>query len=300
MSTLTDTEDVRSVKTLPKAIEGEKMGDIKVSIFASATRPHLWKEFLDSLLPNKIEYEVVFGGDCTFEETEPFTKKYKNFRYIHTGKIKPAQVYEATRRECVGELINWSADDCEYEDGLLDDVYDFWRKNGDWKTIVSVRTDENDTHNDLNEHRFFGWNVNTPLMAPLGFISRQWLEDLGGLDRRYICGQYENDIVMRSNHYGGNVVKFEDKCVRIEHIKKHGNTTAFWSEYDHDREVLENSWVIGGYKPKPGIALDINKKTAFFPIVADREVSLTQLDKFEPYDGAYLLTRSQSFSGKWK
>ena len=133
-------------------------------------------------------------------------------------------------------------------------------------------------------------------MAPLGFIGKDWLDRLGGLDRRYISGQYENDIVMRSNFGGGQVVKYEDAVVSINHKKKHGNTTKFWDDYDHDRKVLESSWVVGGYAPRPGIALDLTDKVAFYPI-PNKEVSLTQLDKFEPYEDTDLLVKSQSFKG---
>jgi len=276
---------------------------VKVSLFASAVRPKLWESMFKSLEKNEVEFEVVFAGPLTLDEIEEsYTGEMLPywFKYITTGNIKPSQCYEVARRACRGGLVNWTADDCEYEPGLLDDIHEFWNSLNDWKIIVSVATNENNSFNNLNDHRFFGWNVNTPQMAPLGFMSRTWLEELGGLDRRYVCGQYENDIVMRSNQFGGKVIKYFDKCVNIEHLKKHGPKSDFWSGWGHDREVLENSWVVGGSKPYPDIALDIKKKEAFYPIVADREVMREQIDKFEPFEDEDILTKSQSFKGEWE
>src|SRR3990167_3321424 len=92
------------------------MEDIKVSLFASAVRPRIWKECLDSFLSNKIKFEVIFGGPCEEEIVKPFLQKYSFFRYIKTANIKPAQCYEVARRACNGEAISWIADDVEFSE----------------------------------------------------------------------------------------------------------------------------------------------------------------------------------------
>lgn len=273
--------------------------DVQVSLFASSVRPQLYDEFFKSLESNDVKVEVMFAGPCAAQNIPDYSRGNVRFKYIQTGEIKPAQCYEVARRACTGDLVNWTADDCVYSDHLLDKVYDFFRKQLEWRTVVSVKTNENDSHNDLNDHRFYGFNVNTPLMAPLGFMSRELLEGLGGLDRRYICGQYENDIVMRVYEAGGRVLKFEDGCVDIAHLEKHGKETRFWNWYNHDRIILENSWVIGGFCPPPNVCVDTVTRQPFTP-PCNREVSMKRLDEFEGYVDEDILVKSQSFRGEWE
>jgi len=271
----------------------------KISLFASSIRPNLYPELFESLKDNDVEIEVVFAGPCAAHNIPNYSTDKLRFEYIQTGDIKPAQCYEVARRSCNGELVAWMADDCIYSPHLLDKVYNFWMKIGNPLGVISVKTNENDSHNDLNDHRFYGFNVNTPLMAPLGFMSGVILDQLGGIDRRYICGQYENDIVMRVYESGGQVYKFEDGCVDIAHLEKHGDKTKFWNWYTHDRNILENSWVVGGFYPPPNVCIDIVKHQHFTPIV-NREVVKKRLDKFEGYEDKDILVASQSFKGEWE
>lgn len=279
-----------------------------ISLFASSVRHHLWDEFMISLQSNQQSfYEVVFAGNLDKFQVRPYLKKYPNLKYIHTGDIKPAQCYEIARRNCSGELVMWVADDCEFSDGLIYNLIGKWMEIDNDKAIISVKTNEDGKNNDLNDHRFFGGNVNTPLMAPLGVMNRQYLDILGGLDRRYLCGQYENDIVMRVLEDGGEVIKYEEGCVFINHLEKHGKGTNFWTGYEIDRTVLENSWVIGGYKhpDKPfnvfnPFFVEGEKKVVRYYPVTNREVSKKRLDLFCAYEDKDLLTVNQIPGGKWK
>ena len=142
-------------------------------------------------------------------------------------------------------------------------------------------------------------------MAPLGFMSRRFLDRLGGVDQRYVAGQYENDFVMRAVADGGRVYKYEEVCVNIDHIIKHGNTTKFWSGYEEDRKVLEGSWVIGGWKPMPtpflGLLPTQQTQNAFwyYPII-NNEVTLVRQDLFVPFEDTDILTKSQGNKGVWE
>lgn len=258
-------------------------GDIKVSLFASSTRCHLWPEFFNSIKSNTIPFEVVFAGDATEEEVANYYPKLPpngRFQYLRTGRIKPAQCYEVARRACSGELINWTADDCEYSPGALDKIYDFFQSINDPKALISVRTNENDTNNDPAHQWFKG--SGTPIMAPLGVMRRNFLEELGGLDRRYVCGQYENDIAMRVMTASEKpVVLYYDVCIRIDHLRKHGPSTKFWSGYKKDREVLEGSWM---------------KNDVIMPRPPFRRFD----GGFEPFEDKDILTVSQSNKGIWE
>lgn len=278
---------------------------MKLSLFASAVRPHLWNKFIQSLKGSRYDYEIVFAGFIDPELYEPFVNDNREFHYIQTEDIKPSQCYEVARRACWGELVLWVADDCEFSESFVDKVVDYWHSLSNYKAVVSCKTNENGNNETMLNHRFFGRNQNTPLMAPIGLMSREYLQVLGGLDRRYICGQYENDIVMRVLADGGKVHLFEDAYVLIDHKNKHGSETNFWSGYNEDREQLENSWVKGGYIPSPEKLLILPLKPSdpapyfYFPL-NNTEVTFERNDVHEPFEDKNLLTRSQSRRGQWR
>lgn len=267
---------------------------VNISLFASAVRPKIWKSFFDSLNHETISYEVIFGGHCKPEEVKQFLDEYQFFKYIHTGPIKPSQAYEVSRRHCTGEVVVWTADDAECVGGILSKAYEYWKSKGNEKLILSLQTKESGYNLpvgqlfDMDIHRFFGGRGSTPLMAPLGMMSRSYLEELGGIDRRYVCGQYENDVVMRAYADGATVEIFGDKdaYIDIDHLGKSiqigesNNETDFLHRpfatgYHQDRKVLESSWT------------------------KDGRVTLERQDKYEPFEDKDLLTVSQSNRGKW-
>jgi hypothetical protein len=149
--------------------------------------------------------------------------------------------------------------------------------------VLSIQTRENydsvGKFCDMGMHRFFYGDLNTPIMAPIGLMSREFLNELGGIDKRYVCGQYENDIVMRVYEKGGSVQAFGDHThfIDIDHMGKalllHENfkERSFAQGYDSDRKVLEGSWVV-----EPGV------------------ISKTRLDALEPFQDDQILAKSQS------
>lgn len=262
-----------------------------VTLFASAVRPLLWNSFLDSLKGTSCTYEVVFAGHCKREEVNPFLDKYSFFKYIHTGHIKPSQAYEVARRNSIGETILWTADDAESPNNVIGKAYDYWKSQNNEKLILSIQTKESGYGLpegklfNMNNHRFFGGQMNTPLMAPLALMSRNFLNNLGGIDRRYVCGQYENDLVMRAYTEGSKVEIFgsEDCFIDIDHLGKSimiGESTThrsflrrpFAKGYEIDRSVLEKSWC------KNGVVLPNQRR----------------YDNFEPFENINILTESQS------
>lgn len=273
---------------------------VKVSLFASAVRVPFYPLFLKSLEGTTEEIEVVFAGHNTKEEIKDlFPNKNVfhlgigtngnsgvmsvvsgfNFKYIHTSRIKPAQCYEIARRYCKGETIAWTADDAEHTPDLYGKAYRFWKSLNDAKKILSIQTEENMQYCDMRVHSFFGCQFHTPLMAPLALMSREYCDRLGGLDRRYICGQYENDIVMNAVADGGLVEIFGDKENKIilDHYRRHGIVRPFATGYEHDRSILEGSWTDGKGKVNP---------------------KLVRNDLHEPYEDKDLLIKSQSFNNK--
>ena len=264
---------------------------MSVSIFASAVRPKIWKSCLDSFQGTSCDFEVVFSGHNTEEEVAPFLKEYPFFKYIHTSRIKPAQNYQVSLNHCTKETVVWFCDDAECNDDVIGKAYRYWKSQENEKLILSIQTRENGYPDgkmflfDMRMHTFFGNRRSTPLMAPLGMMSRAYLEKLGGYDRRYISGQTENDVVMRAYADGGKVEIFGDKDTYIE--IDHWNKSKICNEgeflkrpfatgYVHDRKILENSWV------------------------KDGKVTLERNDAFEPFEDKDLLIKSQSYPGQWE
>jgi len=272
---------------------------MKISLIASSNRCWLYDEFFASLVGNS-GYEVVFAGNLTTFQVRPYLDKYPMLKYVHTDNcICPAQCYQAAYKNATGELIMWVADDCEFSPNLIDNLYDFHHNQPIEVQMISVKTKEDGKDTDLNTHTLLGSNVNTPLMAPIAVISRMKLDAMGGLDRRYVCGQYENDVAMRIYASGGKIVKYEEGYVAIEHLKKHGIGSPFWKGYVHDRTILESTWVEGGYLPHPTAEwkVEITRKGArppeqYIP-VDNRKVLFEPQLPFEPYSDENLTTVSQ-------
>ncbi len=276
------------------------METINVSIFASAVRTKMWEQCLSSFLSTSVSFEVVFAGFCSPEEVKPFLDKYPFFKYIHTKNTKPSQAYEVSRRACVGETVVWFCDDGEVPNDVIGKAYAYWKEKNNDKLILSIQTKESGYGVpqgqlfDMNVHRFFGGNRRTPLMAPFCMMSRKFLDDIGGIDRRYLCGQYENDVVMRAINEGATVEIFGDKktYIEVDHLGKSiaiGESTCqqdfiarpFATGYEHDRKILEASWTINGQ-------------------LTIKDGKYVRNDAFEPFEDIDILTKSQSYKGKWE
>lgn len=264
------------------------MSEIKVSIIASSVRHWIWCEFMESLKENNIVPQVSFAGNLDHYQTRYYVNKYPNLQYVHTP-TKPAQCYQiAFLYADFDSLILWAADDCEFEPGLIDKVVKFYQDLNNPKAIVSIRTNENNKDYGANIHRLLEFNVNTPLMAPLALVSQRYIAEMGGFDRRFVSGQWENDFCMRAYANGGTVVAYDPgPTITIDHNKKHGNSTKFWSGYRGDRKILEDIWVKGGYKnPSPYVKVTFADGTEIpvFKILDNREVLKNPQLPFEPYD----------------
>lgn len=216
------------------------MNKIDISICASAIRTKWWQEFYNSLKGNSVKYEVIFVGNKKPEFELPY-----NFKWIYSKEC-PAKCYQIAFDNAQGELINWTADDVTYSQNALDIAYDFFHifDNGG-KIIVAFNCIENGSPTSKG-HRID--KENSPLMAPIGLINREWLNKLGGYDERFYCGQSENDLTMRMYEIDGGVEICREATVYIEHNQKHEGKSIFRTEdgFDYhkkDRRFLESCWI---------------------------------------------------------
>lgn len=274
---------------------------MKISFFASAVKYERWEKLLNSLKSNKIEYEVVFAGYLESDDIVRILKKYPELRYITTQNIKISQCYEVARRVCHGELVCWIDDDHVFSEGFADKVYEYWLTLNNPKVIIATQYVEKNTPENIEQYRFFPRNVNTPQMANCGIMSRTYLEELGGLDSRYIIARWNCDICMRALADGGKVEVFKDVCVTLDSNNKNGLANNYWSGWNEDSEQLENSWVIGGYKryADPFMLREKDGNIIWYIPLENREVTLNRNDKFVPFKKDGLTLNSQYPYGFW-
>mgnify|MGYP001572808279 CR=1 FL=1 len=242
-----------------------------ISICASAIRPKNWEKVLQSLKSNTMKYEVIFVGDI---KPEFDLSKYPEFTYIYSS-TKPAQCYQIAFNQAQGELIGWTADDCVYPPNAIDNMYNFYNSFNNNKIVAAFRTVEDGR--DITEvHRFRGRDNNSPRMAPFGVVNRELFNQLGGYDRRFVCGQSENDVVMRFLEIGGSV-EISNIPIYVEHQKNHDSSgTVFRSGWFHkDREILEDAWIQDG------------------KILTRRKYPV------ESFNNEEILTKTQSNKGSW-
>lgn len=281
------------------------MSSPKISIVASSVRHWLWMEFMRSLQSNKVTFEVVFAGDLDPFQTRFYQKEFPELKYVHCARIKPAQCYQVAMMEARGKLILWACDDAEFEPNLLDKAYENWTSFNDEKTILSLQTNEDGKRAGAEIHTLLGWNVNTPLMAPIALLSREWVLELGGFHNEYISGQWENEFVMRAYANGSKVHVFKEAEVEIAHRTKHKtDNNPFWSAYVHDRTILENTFVVGGYKPETPIIKMPGEyardgKEFLFKVLDNRKVVLERQTPFLPYVEENIKTINQGPAGIW-
>lgn len=217
------------------------MSNTKISVCFPTIRPHLWKKLYDSLLQNTVGWEIVCGGPGDWEGQVPGP----NFKFIKTN-VKPSQVYELCFRACQGELLHWSTDDCFYNPQSLDNIWKMYTEENNDKIVIAVRPVEDGR--EITWHTFKGGD--TPPMAPFGVVNTKKFHELGGYDKQFICGQAENDVVMKFLEIGGYVKTCQGAIVRVEHMNGHSGQSVFRGGvsgkhgfYGDDRKVLEPLWI---------------------------------------------------------
>ena len=250
---------------------------VNISLFMSAARPKCWKRMYQSLVGNKCSWEIVAVGP-----NPPLEEMPVNFRYFKCD-FKPNQCYAAASYLCKGELIGYCADDVKYDQDSIDNIWEAYQLS-DKKTILAQSTIENGK-DVTNEHFFFRHNTKTPRMAPMAFMNREWFWELGGIDRNFICGQYEQDLLMRAYQSGGKIRNVRNSWAYLNHEEVHGGIinkikykfgkNSFRSGYWDDRRYLEECWV------------------------KDGKVSDKRLLPLHPFNYSNILTVAQGPTGRW-
>lgn len=262
-----------------------------ISLFMSAARPKWWQRMCESLERTKSDWEIVAVGP-----NPPIVKMPKNFRYYKCD-FKPCQCYAAASFLCMGEVIGWTTDDALYESDALDVIMSRYHQiPNNKKAIFTQKTIENGK--DVSEeHRFFRHCKDTPIMAPMAFMSRQLFWETDGYERHYVCGQAENSIIMDAYSLGGYIENVPESRVYINHEEVHGGIinkikyrlgkNSFRTGYFTDRRYLEECWMKDGFGT-------YNEKT-----LTHGEVSPKRILPHHPFNYGNILVVAQGPNGRW-
>jgi len=239
----------------------------KITLFASAARPHYWIEYYESIGTNTIPFEIVFVGP-----SPPNFKLPDNFKFIQSY-TKPTQCFEIARRHAVTDLVMNVSDDCVFNiDHPLDVLYDTYMSLNNDKAIVSCRYMMNG--DDMRAvHLFFVKDPASPVMPMHSLMSQQLYRNVGGIDKNFIAVMWDLDVAMRVYAFGGTVVISD---VFSDEVKARNSGHNLCGEYWFpDRSLLERLWSVGG-------------KTHF-----NRSMP------FEPFSDYRIIEKTQGPKGKW-
>ena len=220
---------------------------IDISVIAVAHRIQHWLECYESYI-TKLNFEVIFVTDRAPNFTLP-----DNFRYIMTN-VKPAQCGQIAFDEAKGEVVLLTSDDIIFNSYAFDRAYEIYKKH-DYKTMVGFRVWEGwgslgettDFHYLFHRTKYGEEHPelikNSPKMLAMGLMSKQLLNEIGRIDNRFVCGQWENDLVMRAYAIGGKIVMSEWSKSYNDTNKHHGEGNYRGEIHKYETELLAKLWV---------------------------------------------------------
>ncbi len=240
--------------------------EIVISICAAAHRIENWLELYKSLTPTNIPFEIVFVTD-----RKPNFDLPEEFKIIYST-VKPAQCYEIAFRQAKGTLIMWTSDHALFNPKALDYIYELYRTHNNYKNLIALRNYEGNTNQKLVDTTDKHFMFNQRLM-PFGCISKRLMRELGGYDNRFICGQSENDLVMRAYLLDAHMLVC-DKAIVTSLYERHNGVFNFRGPmYTFEKNLMNKLW----HKAAPN--------------------HIHRVIPFEPYTNKDILTISQSNKG---
>jgi hypothetical protein len=240
-----------------------KQENIVVSIYGYSTKPQYWINFYDNIRgSNSTPFEIVFCGDAEFNFTLP-----DNFMYIYS-KVKPVQCVEIARRACWGNLVFLVNDGCVFNKHCIDSMVSTYLENSSNKyNMVSTQYFQSFLTNDINERLLRLKDMSYYYINLL--VKAETIEDMGGLDTRFISSVYDHDLAMRMSLMGGSL---------------------YYSPYSHIIQEYDREESLNKYKEY----WEVDTSTIFS--LWDQKTRIVPLETFKNKE---ILEKSQGSSGRW-
>ena len=220
------------------------MSKIDISFCAPSIRPHLWKTFCDSLANTKASWEAIFVGPLP-----------PNFKWIKSH-VKPSQCTHIAFMEAQGEFISLTADDAQYfspdktssTDNMLGYIRNYpWADDFSYHYAFGFRMFEDNfaVETSLTHKLNFVNDTTSPLLYPFFVVRKETYLKLHGYDTRFVCGQAENDFLLRvAFNYGHTANSLAPRAmVWANHDEGHNNQSKFREYHPYETELLKKLWL---------------------------------------------------------
>jgi len=228
------------------------MPDFKVSLFGSFARPKDWEWFWGQLSMNTIEYQIVMMGPNKPDNL--ILPDNVMFGHVQPDP-GPALCCFLASKYCTGETMMQVGDDMVFTPYALDEVYNTYKRENDYKCMVHCRYGFG-PDSDVTD-------VNTELKIPgsdkrwgLGCLySRQFYWELGGIDKRYHAGATDGEVQLRAYSRSGRAVYASNAYVQEDLTRtpgpQSGNALNFeraWYRWggQTDNEIMRQQWFPDG------------------------------------------------------
>jgi hypothetical protein len=250
------------------------MNNIQFSLIAPSIRPQLWYQFYNSIKDTNINYEILFIGPIA-----PDTDLPPNCRWIKTS-VKPSQATHIGFLEAKGEVVSLTADDAQYfspnRKSAIDNMYNFIinfpeSNSYDKKKIAyGFRMFEDKFCIETSQTHYLtkpeNSKITQPLLYPFFAIYKEVYIELNGYDNRFICGQAENDFLLRiAEKYGNTITSLCPNAMVWADHEDHKNKGKFREYHSIENKTLKDLWLIYSIEAPngkyTGKRLDINIKT---------------------------------------
>jgi hypothetical protein len=203
----------------------------KLTVLCPGIRTANWERLYNSIGDAfKGTWEIIFIGPYELPDALKNVKK-KNVKLI-TDWGSPIRCQQRGLTEAQGDYVTWAADDGVFLPESLDVA--FKKVEGkDYKTVVMGKYTEGsgnttpmlgDFYYYLNNHDSckLPYMPEKCLMLNVGIVSRQLLVELGGWDCQFeVCPMAYNDLAVRLNRYGAEILIQDELMFKCSHTPGH-------------------------------------------------------------------------------
>ena len=231
-----------------------------VSFAGACNRPSFFEWHLASLdgACAGVEYECIYVGEAPFPAE--LKGRWPRLRYYRAEGIKPAACAAWALSQAGGHLLYHAIDDYDWEPNTIRQMVDAYFAEMDPRLMPSPRyfVDEGGPEQDWTE--FLRLDPNRPDLPYLpldGLISREFYDELGGIDKRFSAVMQMVDVFARAVQAGGRTV-FPGGAVHERRTRYPSGYASICDRhyFQGDRPLLESLWWRPGERYENGPRLE--------------------------------------------